>query len=378
MMIPFPGLFYWRNRARAIPLFLLVSSSVTVICTVATLTGSVLLSRYNAEVKPYEVFSLVVSKQSGIPSDVVSQIASSDYVERFFPMLDSQLRIKGLFGTESRRVLAVPEDNVDFFLERAELTVVEGRLPHAGEDGIAVHERIAKAKKIGVGDLVGREVNPDDYLWGMFRVTGILSGSIPCCVASYEYFRAQWAMDTGELHFAYMVFPRTGCRDDMNAFLALLPRSQVLLYTLQAEQEQFRSESQNMDLLLWVVNFLVIAIISFAMGLLNMLHFLGRMKEYGLLAAIGMTPVQLIRRAFGEILILALVGYVLGVAASEGILACITRWILGPRGIDVLPMGLRALTFSLPVPLMLSVFSFATVGWHLLRFDFVSVMEGRD
>lgn len=378
MMVPFPGLFYWRNRATAIPLFLLISSSVIVISTVATLTGSVLMSRYRADVKPYEFFSLVVSKQSGIPRDVANHIASCEYVERLVPMLDSQLKIKGLFGTEARRVFAVPEDCVDFFLKRAELRVTEGRLPRAGEDGIVVHEQIAKAKDIRVGDLVGREVNPDDYLWGMFRVTGILSGGIPCCLASYEYFRAQWALDTGELDFAYMVFPKTGCLDDMNAFLALLPRNEVLLYTLATVRERFRSESQNMDLLLWLVNLLVIAIVSFAMGLLNMVHFLNRMKEYSLLAAIGMTSVQLVKRAFQEVLILALVGYGLGMAASKGVLACVDRWILGPRGIEVSPMGLRALMFSLPVPVMLSVFSLITVGWHLLRFDFVRVMEGRD
>ncbi len=378
MMVPFPGLFYWRNRAKAIPLFLLVASSVLVVGTVATLTGSVLMSVYRATVKPYETCSLVISKQAGIPGDLANQIMTFEYVEETVPVLDSKVKIKGLFGTEGRTILAIPEYSREFCLTRIGLRVSKGRLPYAGEDGIAIHEEIAKAKGISVGDLVGREVNPDDYLWGLFRVTGILTGDIPCGIASLEYFKAQWALDTGELDYAYLVFPREGYRDHMNTFLDTLPGNQVLLRTLETAERQFRSESQNMDLLLWLVNFLVIAIISCAMGLLNTVHLLGRMKEYGLLAAIGLTPAQLVRRAFEEVLILALAGYVLGIAAAKVVLVCIAQFILGPRGIQVSQMGLRAFMFSLPIPLMLSVFSFATIGRHLLRLDFVSIMEGRD
>ena len=378
MIIPFPGLFYWRNRAKAVPLFLLVASSVLVVGTVATLTGSVLMSVYRANVKPYETYSLVVSKQAGIPTQIANEIVACEHVEEMVPVLDSKVKVKGLFGTEGRTILAVPEDGADFCLARIGLRVKKGRLPYAGEDGIAIHEDIATAKGISIGDLVGREVNPDDYLWGMFQVTGILTGDVPYGIASLEYFKAQWALDTGELDFAYLVFPREGYRDELNSYLAMLPGNQVLVRNLGTAERQFRSESQNMDLLLWLVNFLVVAIISCAMGLLNTVHLLGRMKEYGLLAAIGLTPAQLVRKAFDEVLILAFAGYVLGIVASKGVLIYIAKWILGPRGIPVSPMGLRALMFSLPIPVMLSVFSFATIGRHLLRFDFVSIMEGRD
>jgi len=73
MIIPFPGLFYWRNRTKAVPLFLLVASSVLVVGTVATLTGSVLMSVYRANVKPYETYSLVVSKQAGYRSKLLTK-----------------------------------------------------------------------------------------------------------------------------------------------------------------------------------------------------------------------------------------------------------------------------------------------------------------
>jgi len=91
------------------------------------------------------------------------------------PVLDSKVKVKGLFGTEGRTILAFRRQG-RFLLTRIGLRVKKGRLPYADEDGIAIHEEIATAKGISIGDLVGREVNPDDYLWGMFQVTGILTG----------------------------------------------------------------------------------------------------------------------------------------------------------------------------------------------------------
>jgi membrane protease YdiL (CAAX protease family) len=153
MIIPFPGLFYWRNRAKAVPLFLLVASSVLVVGTVATLTGSVLMSVYRANVKPYEAYSLVVSKQAGIPKQITNKIVACEHVEEMVPVLDSKVKVKGLFGTEGRTILAVPEDRADFCLARIGLRVKKGRLPYAGEDGIAIHEEIATAKGISIGVL---------------------------------------------------------------------------------------------------------------------------------------------------------------------------------------------------------------------------------
>lgn len=378
MIVPLPGMFYWRNKGKAIPLFFLVASSVLVISLVATLTGSVLRASYQANVKPYEAFSFVASKQMGISQDMLTQLAASEYVETIIPVLDSRIKVKGISGSEGRRVLAIPMKDADYFLGKSRLMMKEGRLPRDGEDGIAIHEQIAVARGVGIGDLVGREVYPDDYLWGMFQVTGILRGDVPLAIASLDYFKAQWAMDTSGLEFAYLVFPETGKLSEMNSFLTTLPAQLLLVQSLETARDYFESESQNMDLMLWIVNFLVVVIISLAMGLLNTVHFQGRLKEFGLLAAIGLTPKRLAYRAFQEIVILALTGFALGIALGKGILIYISSSIFGPKGIGIAPIGLRGVLFALPVPLLLSLFSFLTIGWHLLRLDYISVMEGRD
>jgi len=331
MIFPLPGLFYWRNKGKAIPLFFLVASSVLVISLVATLTGSVLRASYQANVKPYETFSFVASKQMGISQDILTELATSESVETILPVLDSRIKVKGILGSEGRRVLAIPMKDADYFLGKSRLILKEGRLPHEGEDGIAIHEQIAVARGVGIGDLVGREVYPDDYLWGMFQVTGILRGDVPLAIASLDYFKAQWAMDTSGLEFAYLVFPETGRLGEMNSFLNSLPAQLLLVQSLETARDYFESESQNMDLMLWIVNFLVVVIISLAMGLLNTVHFQGRLKEYGLLAAIGLTPKRLAYRAFQEIVILALTGFAMGIAMGKGILVYISLSIFEPN-----------------------------------------------
>ncbi len=348
------------------------------ISAVAALTDSVLRSVYRASVEPYEAFSLVVSKQSGIPSDIVATLTSSDTVGRTVAVLDSRVRVKGLFGSESRKILAVPAGSMAFCLGRTGLSVKEGRLPHAGESGVAIHEQIARARGVRVGGYIGREVDPMDYLWGMFQVTGILVGDVPIGIASLEYFKTQWAFDTRGLEYAYLAFPKPGHLERMNTFLAGLPSRQVLLRTLDSAEADFKSESENMGLILWVVNLVVVSIVSFAMGLVNTIHFLGRLREYGLLAALGLTRVQLAARAFSEVVILSGIGFALGLAAAQGVMWYISRSVFQPRGIEISALGPRSLSLSVPIPLLLSLFSLATIGWSLLRLDSISVIEGRE
>lgn len=376
-MIPFPGLFYWRNKLTSIPLFALVSLSVAIIGVVATLTGSILDSIYNVDVKPYESYSILVSKDLTLDTNVLNSLENMPSVSFYIPFLDSNIRVMGLFGSESRRVYAVSDHMGELLLERLGLQLTEGHLPRAGSNDIVLHQSIMKARGLAIGDYVGQEVDRDDYLWGLFRVCGTITGETPIGIASLDFFKKQWMFDLGEEAFAVMVFP-SGDIGSMNESIQSLTYERMSVRYLDSALENYNLEARNMDLLLWIVNLAIVSIISFSMGLLNTIHFLGRMKEYGLLTLIGLHTNQLFWRAFVEVLIMALVGFLGGIAISWLLTWGISNYVFAPRGVSIGIVTWRNLIFTLPIPLFLAAFSFVTIGWNIKRMDVITVIEGRD
>jgi len=378
LAVPWPWAFLFRNKAKGIPLLLLVALSVLVITTVSAITDSIMMSVYRSSVQPYEHASAIVSSGISIPLHIVRNLENSDEVEGMVPFLDSSVRVTGMMGSESRRVLAVPTAELENVMTRFHVRIDGGRLPIRGEPEIAIHESIARSKGVHVGDVIGREVDSDDYLWGAFVVTGTLRGDIPMCVSSLEYFKKQWIFDAGDSSYAYLVFPVPGRLASLNRTLGDKLGGEATAITLDSVMPAYRSEFANTRMVLWAVDLLVIVIVSIAMGLVNTVHYLTRLREFGLLASIGLTPAGLVIRTITEVLGLGLAGFGAGVALARIALWLLSVWLFEPRGIDMNYLKWKSIVFAIPVPLLVSVFSTITVWVNILRLDPVSIMEGRD
>ena len=376
-MIPFPGMFYWRNKMRSIPLFILVSLSVTVIGVVATLTGSILASIYSADVRPFKHFTLLISKDLMISESVMASLEHNPAIRCTVPFLDSSIRAAGLFGSERRRVYALASEDIDFVLDILDLHLVAGRLPRPGSAEVVLHESIMKSRCLKIGSLVGQEIDKTDYLWGLFEVSGILSGPVPIGVASLEYFKQQWMFDLGDNAYALMAFPQNDVQT-MNQTLHAGADERIIVRDFAYAFESYKTESRDMDFLLWILNIAIISIISLSMGMLNTIHFLTRMKEYGILSLIGLNLRTLLRRTLMEVLILSLLGFAGGIAISWVLTWVISTQIFAPRGIRVEIFSLRYMIFTVPIPIFLALFSFLTIRWNIKKLDVIAIIESRD
>jgi len=376
--MPCPWTFLLRNRSKGVPLLLLVMLSVMVISAISAITESVMTTVYSSSVQAYEYASVIVSKGVGVSQRIVDHLLDAESVEGVLPFLDASVRVVGIMGSESRRVVAVPAQEYDTVMGRLPVRLKSGRLPGQGQPEVAIHESIARAKGIWTGDLIGREIDSDDYLWGAFVVTGILAGDIPMCLASLEYFRKQWVFDTGNLNYAYLAFPRPGRLKSMNEALVSLPSDEVTVITLDSVMPSYSAEYANTRLVLWAVDLLVVIIVSTAMGLVNTVHYLSRLREFALMAAIGLTPAMLVWRTVVEVLSLGLVGFGAGLAMAGVTLSLLSGYLFGPRGIEIGGIGWRSIVFAIPVPVLVSVFSTMTIWLNILKLDVVAVLEGRD
>ena len=165
----------------------------------------------------------------------------------------------------------------------------------------------------------------------------------------------------------------------MEALLDSLPKDEVFVLHRSKVRRNFENLTTNIDTIVWILNALSIAVIALALGLLNVIFFMQRANEFGLLAALGYTKRFLMRRVFTEAAVTVAMGWVLGILLSFGIYSALNTLIFIPRGLETLSVLTgRVILFTAPVPLSVTVFSVAVVLWQLWRMDPVSIIERRD
>src|SRR5262249_36879835 len=119
-------------------------------------------------------------------------------------------------------------------------------------------------------------------------------------------------------------------------------------------------------------------VLSLLAGLLNLIYFMDRMNEFGLLLGIGYPRSFVVRRALIESLLLTLMAWVFGILFSQVIYALLNTLIFEPRGVALTVLNWRALQFTVPIPIMVGLFSAGTVLWQLRQLDPMQMIERRD
>jgi putative ABC transport system permease protein/lipoprotein-releasing system permease protein len=118
-------------------------------------------------------------------------------------------------------------------------------------------------------------------------------------------------------------------------------------------------------------------VITLMMGMLMNIYQSQRLIEFGLLQAIGYTRRQLLVRVFAESVIVILLGWLLGIAGAEGMLAGANWWLMAPHAYALEPFDATAFKYTVPLPISILAVAGFTVFWRFRRFDPVGVVERR-
>lgn len=374
-----PFAYFVRNKRRALPVVAVIALAVFAVSLTAVLTGSMIASARAAWVEPFGFYSLVAGPKGLLEPRVVRALKADGDVSRLMPVVTARTRVVGIFGSDLRPVFGLKARDLEEFLRRTGLRLVDGRLPRPGKAEVALHGDVLKGKEgARLGGEVGQEVDPSDPLPGKFRVVGVLAGPIPVGVAPYDSLKANSPLAGRDGEAAYLVFPRPWRQADVDAALARLPEDEATVKTYPLEKEQFDREIHSLDLVIWVLNLVTIAVMALATGLLNVIFFLQRMGEFGILAAMGYSRGFLVARTFLEVLWTTLVGWLVGLGVSRWALGLVSRYIYEPKGIPLTGIDARVLSFTLPIPLLIACFSLGVVAWQLWRLDAVSIVERRE
>ncbi len=268
--------------------------------------------------------------------------ASDDEVERVVTRISGNLILASAGRNQGAAFIAFDDDVEDVSTLSLLEALDEGELPQAdGKGGIALGAKLAENLRVGVGNKVVYTVTDKEgeIVQEAVRVAGLLRTGAPSVDARLtllpiERMRSSLGYGDGEggqvaiflqdQRGADRVAERLGARiaERRNGDLSAIP-----WHTLQPELAGFIAMKVGGT---WIMEVIIMLLV--AAGIFNTIFVsvMERMREFGILRAIGWSPGQLGRLVMAESVWLAIVGIALGVAVTAW-----PYWYLNTVGIDL-------------------------------------------
>lgn len=377
--------YFRRNPGKVVPMGFVIVLSVFLIAAVATIVDSVdltILTIYGYSRR----FTYIVPQRTTlrVPDDQVKVVKTDPRTERTMEGSIFFTNIKTVMGQLPFVVVGLDRDDRNYLLERLGARLVTGRMPAEGMPEAVVSQPIAENKRLRIGDQIA---GPEDAggIAGApvpVRCVGIVSGP------AWFAFSSRTFVDG-----TFLAMPRCllfTTRDPealmgLNAALqppgkgkrGKLDPTKVRVLSYQNLVRELRESLSSLYLIMGIVNGTVIFVIALMSGMLTNIYFTQRLTEFGVLSAMGYPRLRLLRRIVSETFLLTLIGWIVGGFVTYGVLSVFKETLFRPRGLIIDPLDWFAYRYTVPIPLAITVFAVATIGYRLWRLDPVSVIERR-
>lgn len=312
-----------------------------------------------------------------VDPDIQAQIRKMPNVDRVIETSGFFLNVNTVFGPSPFICFGVPDEARDYLIKRSGDRLAEGRMPIDGAPEAVLSEGIVRNRKYKIGDVITND-NDTGTLIAVpvpVKLVGILHG--PTWLA----FTSQSFVDN-----ALPLVPHSLLVTSKNPAnqLALgdalydhLDRIRVNVFAFRTLVDLLRKSLASLYLIMAMVNFTVIFVVALMAGMLSNIYFTQRVSEFAVLSAIGIRRSILIWHAISETAILTSIGWVLGLAVTTSAMAIMRPSVFEPRGMLIDPYDALAYVYTLPIPVFITLFAVATIGWRLSRLDPVTIIERR-
>jgi len=368
-------IYYARNKRKALPVLGILTLAVFGISLTLVLTATI-FDGMRGFVSPYYHFVVIGpnynKKYYQLDTGLRADVRQSQHLDVYAPVQTSYIYGTVLGIPTNYAIFGASDELMPRMLQATDTTLLEGRLPGARQNEVALHDSIMKTRGLKLGDEIGRDLNREDNLDGKWRVVGVIGGKTVLNLVALD------RLSHGKTPNEIILIPRAGEMDGLVADLDALKTERATIQT-PVYWNQFIERTLNQyDALVTALNVVIITVLSLGVGLLNMIYFRQRTSEFGILAGIGFSRSFLVRRVTLEALALTVVAWVLGMALSVAVYQILDVLVFAPQGTHLSIFNLRLLFGTLPVPLFVWLFSIATILWQLTRLDPVAVIDRRD
>jgi ABC-type lipoprotein release transport system permease subunit len=370
-----------RHKRRALLLMALICLATLGVCIMVRLLDF-LFEQVETTERYLTRVSVVRPLRGTLDPGVMAQIRVHPDVARVIPKNDLSIGVP-LNTSGGFPVFGVSEADIEVLLDAFDLRLKQGRPLRARTNEILLSEEIAEILGLKLGDQIDRSMDERyfEYLPATMVLVGILE-SDPSSRAESGIRLGLVSLEFLDSHEVYasrtpslFILPQPGRKAAMDHFLEnTIPSTLVVVSTHRQSQEAMESGMLIFRLIFGIVDVLVAVVIALVVGTINRIALSQRIKEFGLLHAIGFSRQWLVRRLTLEMAVVAGAGWIAGLALSWLLFAWLKHDLFAP----LFDMDLRKLTplwFSVPIPLVVIAFACWSTMSTLSRLDAVSIID---
>jgi len=377
-----PFTYYRRHKQSAFLLVALIMLATMVLYTIVGVLDSLTL----------QLDFSYLSQLSRVRPDtgqvlepgVVPQIQAHPDVARVIWDNGLAISVPTLGGIDAMHLMSVPQDDVQYLMERFGVRLKEGRLLEPRTNEFMLSEEIARALDLELGDRIDCSIDEGYYenvleplvLAGILESDPTVSSgpSVRVGFVSYEYLEGH------ELYAPRIVSALVVAREDRKE--AVDDFLETTIASTSTEVETYRDvlevaaqARRFLYLTFGIVNCMVAVAVAVAVGVINQIALMRRVSELGLLHALGHHRNRLIRRLTLETAAVAGVGWITGLMLALLILSWLKANLYYSRGMELDLANLMPLWFVIPIPLMVVALAVLSLRRLFARFDAVAIVE---
>lgn len=361
-----------KNKEKIVSSIIPVLIAVSFLYLINTFVKSVEKSLYKLNVDSCKYHAAIMSCDN---ENIIKEVKDNENVERLVPFMKYGIKYSIPGSLSYADIIGLDDENMNYFLEKESIQIMNGRLPEKGKKEIALNYLVAKNKKVAIGDSVGNALDKFDGINGEYKVVGILKGENMLSVASFNSEISKDYNDNEKsLQRGVMVFPKKNRINEVNKLIEHLPKGEAVYSTFNILSEQFH-EVEGSIRVLEVISILSIFLMVITVGSSKYVEFFNRKEEIGILNAIGYTKEQILKRAVSEVVAVNTISYVLGLLLGIGLSYLVKRNIFDKVGAIGVVFNAKALLVSLYIPLFTAVFTIVPINVMINKLDPVDMIE---
>lgn len=378
-MKPLSALTYSKNnKKKFITSIIPIVIAVSFLFVLQTFVKSLGDTMYQVNVGSYKTHMLLYSSEDNksIPENIINTLSNSCNVEKAIPFRPYETRYIIPGSITSAAILGIRPEDTNYVMKKHKATLKEGRLPLENSREVALDYRIAKNKKIKLGDKIGNSIDKKDTLDGEYTVVGILNGPDYLSLASYNTTPITPSIkETSLMQKSILIFPKEGRTKQVDDLLLSLPKNEVRAMTLSVITKGFNKSMSTMQTL-DMICILAIIVMVISVGSSKYVQFFSRKQEFGVLNAMGYTKAKIMKKAFIEVLIVNILGFALGLGFGVLNSALINNAAFKSVGAVSIYFSSKAFLMALYIPLFTTLFTLIPVNRMINKLDPIVMVEG--
>ena len=374
-----PWVYVRRNLRRVLPV-LAIQALVTYLLVVTITPTNSFETTGASTLRAFDFFTVVTpQRRATFEDDLMELLDTTPGLERRVEARSFWMRTPMIIGNSYAPLMALTEEVRDEFCKRLGLTLAAGTFPETGSNGVAVHRAVLKARKLTLGDEFGRLVDETHSAPGRFKIVGILDGETRLGIADFAYAaRPRFVLSRRPpFQIVYAQPGQLGVCSEHLRHATIEGDAAFRVIDAKFVRKRMDDILRNVPLILGFIVGSVAILVALMTSLLTLISFQLRVDEFGLLLAVGHKRRALIRKLALESGVVALVGWIVGIALGLSTVWLYNRYALEPRGVLMQVVDPRPILLSLAVPLLATGVSAFILARRLRVMDPVSVLQRR-